>query len=427
VTRPACGQDHGRTTRGAASVQLIVILVPVMFGLMGFAIDLGRLYMVRGELKAAANSMAIAAAGRLIGTETSTDAASSAATLTLNDTNGFGNRYDFGGLLIGQSNGSLNSESTVPSYFSTVVDATSSSGGNGPVTGSLARHARVDVVAEAPLTFWSFLPVVAERKVSVAASAVAGMSAPLCTACGIQVIALAALNTEDIVDFGFVPATRYTLAFSCSGAPRPTGLTGAASVVPYLLLNRLDANATAFTDEQSQLFRIGAHGLAGNTTQSLACFTVNNVEQIWVNAAPAACSAAAAPSTVFSMLCGMTTRFESTPAAVCANVPEVDTMGTMYTPDTDVTDITDYTQYLGNGRRVITVAIVDALVAGGDMTVLGFRQFLIEPDQGGIDISPADRWGRFAGLYIGSVVPLGQGHIGGCQLSAGPGKVVLHQ
>ena len=32
------------------SIQLAVILVPVVFGLMGFALDLGRLYLVRGEL-----------------------------------------------------------------------------------------------------------------------------------------------------------------------------------------------------------------------------------------------------------------------------------------------------------------------------------------------------------------------------------------
>ena len=37
------------------SLQLAVILVPVVFGLMGFALDLGRLYLVRGELNQAAD------------------------------------------------------------------------------------------------------------------------------------------------------------------------------------------------------------------------------------------------------------------------------------------------------------------------------------------------------------------------------------
>ncbi len=50
------------------SLQMLVLLVPVMLGMMGFALDLGRLYLVRGELTQAAQAMAIAAASRLIGT-----------------------------------------------------------------------------------------------------------------------------------------------------------------------------------------------------------------------------------------------------------------------------------------------------------------------------------------------------------------------
>jgi len=54
------------------SIQMLVLLAPVIFGLMGFAVDLGRLYLIRGELTQTAESMATAAAARLIGTETAT-------------------------------------------------------------------------------------------------------------------------------------------------------------------------------------------------------------------------------------------------------------------------------------------------------------------------------------------------------------------
>ena len=47
-----------------------MILVPVLFGLIGFAIDLGILYSVKGELKTGANALALAAAQQLIGTDT---------------------------------------------------------------------------------------------------------------------------------------------------------------------------------------------------------------------------------------------------------------------------------------------------------------------------------------------------------------------
>ena len=87
------------------SIQMLVLLVPVMFGLMGFAIDLGRLYLIRGELTQAAQSMATAAASRLIGTEQALADATTAARLTLEDSAGHGNKYNFGSLLIGGSTG----------------------------------------------------------------------------------------------------------------------------------------------------------------------------------------------------------------------------------------------------------------------------------------------------------------------------------
>jgi len=65
VMRIPSKRKIGRGNRGAMTLQLAIILVPVMFGLMGFAIDLGRLYLIRGELNQAASAMAMAAAAQL--------------------------------------------------------------------------------------------------------------------------------------------------------------------------------------------------------------------------------------------------------------------------------------------------------------------------------------------------------------------------
>jgi len=43
------------------------------------------------------------------------------------------------------------------------------------------------------------------------------------------------------------------------------------------------------------------------------------------------------------------------------------------------------------------------------------------------EVIPADPNGRFLAIYIGSVAPVKQGRFDGCQQTAGPGKVVLHQ
>jgi hypothetical protein len=130
---------------------------------------------------------------------------------------------------------------------------------------------------------------------------------------------------------------------------------------------------------------------------------------------------------VTEALCGLASRFDSATPTVCAGIPSVDTLYTIYPPDTDTADYDAYADYSGNGRRLITVPVVDTVSDSANMTILGFRQFLVIPTQGATIINPADSLGRFVALYAGSVAPLKQGRFDGCQLSAGPGKVVLHQ
>jgi len=402
-----------------------VILVPVLFGFIGFAVDLGQMYLIRGELKTAASSMALAAAQKLIGTDQGIADASAAAQLAIDTSSGVGNRYNFGELAIGQANGFLSSNAPDPGYFATLQDALSGSDSSGG--GATSRHARVTITADAPLTFWRFLPGGAEGKVPVAVQAVAGISAPLCTACGIENFAIAALDQSDTTDFGFVADTKYTLGYTCNGNPVPSGLQGAPPRLQYLLLNRLNTAATVLADENSQLFRIGANGLPGNTDSTQACFMINTAETIWAAAAPLACAVNRVAPTVTSAVCGLTSRFEASPPTACQTIPDIGTLSGIYNPDTDVSSIDTYSTYAGSGRRVITIPIVDTLNATGSMTVLGFRQFLVEPNLNGVDVDPADTDGRFIVLYIGSVVPVKQGRFDGCQITAGPGKVVLHQ
>src|SRR5450631_1251655 len=73
VSAPARGQ------RGVSAMITIVVLVPVVFALIGFGLDLGILYSIKGELKTAANAAALAAAAQLIGTDEAGVAANAAA------------------------------------------------------------------------------------------------------------------------------------------------------------------------------------------------------------------------------------------------------------------------------------------------------------------------------------------------------------
>ena len=135
---------------GAVSVQMLVLLVPVFFGMMGFAIDLAHLYLMRSELKSAANSAAMAAAAKLIGTEASSDDASQTAKLTYEPDSGFGNKYGFGGMALGTTTGNLTSEVADPTYYAALADALGTSdAGGGEASGSTAKYVRVTIKAVA--------------------------------------------------------------------------------------------------------------------------------------------------------------------------------------------------------------------------------------------------------------------------------------
>jgi Flp pilus assembly protein TadG len=424
ITRPHGSADCLRASResGVTAIQFAVILVPVVFALIGFALDLGILYSVKGELKAAADSAALAAASQLIGTDAATAAATAAAQATYENTSGFGNRYYFHGLPVGQTSGTLISTVSDPAYFSTAAGAIASgttSGGDS--SGAQAKYVRATVTAQVPLLFWTFIPGVTDRNVTVLSTAVAGISAPLCEGCGIEPFAVPAFDQSDTTDFGFTLNTLYSFTYLCTGLPGPTVLAGASQQLNYLLLNRLDPNAAVYPSEDSQVFRDLAGGLPGNTNSAISCFTVNQPEVLWTDATVNPCGARRLAPLVTDALCGLDTRLDATTPTSCEGITGVDSLWPVYSPDPDTNSYTDYSDYTGNGRRIITIPVVDTLSPAGSMNVLGFRQFLASA------AAVTDPFGRFIAMYIGSVAPIKQGSFQGCQLPAGPGKVVLHQ
>lgn len=422
-------RSHSSPQSGAIAIQLLVILVPVLLVLMGFAIDLGQMYLVRAELKQAANAMALASAQRLNGTDLALENAATARQAAISNAASVGNKFNFGSLVIGDSGGFLSSAVQEPEYFETAGAATGegSDPSGGAAGGTNAKYVRVSLTADAPLTFFAFLAIGQERKTQIAAAAIAGQSAPLCEACAIENLAIAALDPADLIDFGFVRNTRYTFAQSCTGNPVPQPLGNTATRLDYLMLDRQDTGATLFADPSQQIFRIGQSGLPGNRTSAVGCIRVGGNENVWENAAPLQCAFNQLPGPVQAFLCGLATRFDgSSLPAQCQVVGELDTIAATNIPDTDLTDLDEYTAYTGNGRRIITIPIVEALLPGGGMSVLGFRQFLVQPLTGQTQFNPADPSGRFTASYIGSVMPLRQGRFdGGCGLTNGPGKVVL--
>jgi hypothetical protein len=395
------------------------------------------LYSAKGELKTAANAMALANAQNLIGTDAATAAAQAAGLLTIQNSAVPGNQYYFHGLQIGVTTGSLVSTISDPAYYAAAADAIASGAPAGGAAVSQAasaqsKYVRISISGETPLVFWGLLPLASTRKLAVQATAVAGVSAPLCLACGIEPFAAAAIDQTDTTDFGFTAGTIYSFTYSCivsagfPPAPAPPILGGASVEISYVLLNRLNPNNTVFPDETSQAYQDAAGGLPGSTNTAQACFMVNNTETIWVDATVNRCGVTVAP-VITAALCGLDARFEAAQPTSCNTVVNIDTLSTIYSPDSDVNTYAVYTDYSGNGRRIITIPIVDSLANTTSMTVLGYRQFLLLPNSGDTDLVAGDTAGRFLGMYIGSVAPISTGRFDGCTQTAGPGKVVLHQ
>jgi Flp pilus assembly protein TadG len=427
---------RARSERGASALWLAVLFVPVLLGLAGFALDLGMLYSAKGELKTAANAMALAAAQNLIGTDSAAATAQTAAMVTVENTVGPGNKYNFQGLPIGQSTGNLSSAISPPAYYADAADAIASLTPSGAeVASAQAKYVRMSVTGQMPLVFWGLLPVASNRITAVTATAVAGISAPLCLACNIEPLTVAAINQSDTTDFGFVLNSVYSFAYSCNvvaggpgtpPAPPPPVLAGGSATLSYLLINRLDATDTAFPNETSQAYQDCAGGMPGNTNTAQACFRVNNTETVWPDAVVNNCGVPVA-LVVTSAVCGLDARFDASPPSACSNVTDIGTLSTAYTQDTDLNSYTTYADYAGNGRRIVAIPVVTAL-STTSMTILGFREFLLEPNSGAADIATGDTYGRFLAMYIGSAAPVPQGRFdGGCGVTAGPGKVVLHQ
>lgn len=429
--------SYANRQRGAATIY-VLLLATVLFSFMVFAVDFGRIYLIQAELQTAAESAALAAATRLAGTANSATRASEQVTAAFDSTSGNDNRFNLRLNPIGATGFDLLSEIRVD-YFSTLLDAQANT--NGSQSGADAKYVRVEVQAEAPVLFTRFLSPDRSARQNVTVAAVAGLSAPICTACGIDALAVVAPDTEDEEHYGFALGEHYTFYLTpaqqqpnippCLSQPNPPPLADTLAAVQYVILNHLPGGPETGFD--GELFRLAAGGTS--TAPGLdppGTITIGSVELPKPDIQGETCAEANAVGR--DILCGLNTRFGVDPADNdCANVEGAGDLSALYATDTDLgttETLQDYsTEYDGNLRRVLTVALVDA---ADSLTVLNFRQFLIEnsPNIAGLVPTPCGAnciTGVFRAQYIGRPVPVRCGGVGGaCNVSFGVGRTVAH-
>src|SRR5476649_2412238 len=112
---------RGRTDRGAATIYFLLFTM-ILFGLLVMATDLGRLYLIQGELQTAADAAALASATGLTGTVNATAHANDSMTASFDSTTGNDNRFNLRLNQIGNGGSDLVATTSVD-YFSTLSDA----------------------------------------------------------------------------------------------------------------------------------------------------------------------------------------------------------------------------------------------------------------------------------------------------------------
>ena len=434
-----------RSTEEGSTTLYFLLFTLVLLGMLVMAVDFGRFYVVQAELQTAADAAALAAATRLVGTISSTDQANLQWNASFDSTTGNDNRFN---LRLNEILFSANLlAETAASYFSSLGDAIGNTGGQtGGIdwgSGVYPKFSRVQISAQAPVLFAPFLNRNPGSLPTIAVSAIAGLSAPLCVASGIDGIAIVDPSMgADSDHFGLVLGNYYTLSLSSSQAP----LDSTDSTVAYVILDHFPNGVQDTSLLDDLLFELGAGTIA--TTAGLdppGSITIGNIEVAYGSPNNVATSVlqGATNTAGQDILCGLNLRFGVDPSAndVCNTGNSVDfaSLASLFpaAADTDIGAVAsgsgglqdfamDYCQDGAcNFRRVLTVAVVDAAET---LTVLNFRQFLLEPSSTVVQgLDPAAANGSFRVQYIGAPVPVRSGTLGGsCGVSIGIGRVVLH-
>ncbi len=437
-------KDTRRSERGATTVYFALFTL-IAFGFLGMAVDFGRMYLVQGELQTAADAAALASATRLAGTSDANTQADAQIALSFDSLTGNDNRFN---LRMNQisSGGSGLVTSTQIDYFPTLADALGNinngqSGGIDWTSGVYPKYVRVQISAQAPLTFFPIVNPGASAPPTIVATAVAGLSAPICTACGIEGLAVEGIVTDgsDPVNYGFVPGAFYTLYLTPlqrNGPMVQAPLAGTVSSARYAILNHIPGGPQDL-DFDLSMFELGAGGLSSASGLTTPGTVSAGTTEVAYPTVPGATRATVGQD----ILCGLNLRFGVDPSQnVICNVTDAGqfaSLAPLFSADTDVgggayedpTGLQNYAaEYSGNYRRVLTMPVIDA---SDTLTVLNFRQFLIEmaPVGGAISqgLNPALVTGAFRAQYIGMPVPLRCGGAGGvCAVTAGIGRTVLH-
>ena len=358
------GVSHGgRRSQRGFSLLVIAAGGTVMIGMLGLALDMGRMFIVKNELQTFVDASAVAACRQLDGTQSGIQNAHNTATAGPHgSTQPNGWNFD--------SNAISNVTDTYATSFNGTYDsyATASSGATNNY-----RFVKVVANATLPLYFMAIIPGLPTSQL-LQAGATGGQN-PQSTMSNGRLLPVApdAHNPADTQNFGFTPGQEYTLKW---GNGNVTTCAGDAGFVPP----GSPPSEHGFVD-------IGEGNSNSNVRMAIEYGGYPNP-----NSTPSSISAG------------------DTLGGVPGNrgTSIFDAMNVRANQDTDTTSTT-YDQYkaagTGNGRRIVTVSVASAWSGNGNnasTTVLGFANFFLDPSYAGTS-------GPICATYIGPASLNGNG------------------
>jgi Flp pilus assembly protein TadG len=354
---------------------LIGLALFVMIGMVGLAIDVGRMFVYKSELQAFADNAAMAAISKMDGTQAGVQAANALA-LTGPDGASLANKVNFDSTTI--SNVTTGYATSFSGTYDNYATASSAATNN-------YRFLKVTASSNVALTFLPALPGISTLY-AVSASATSGQQATSSfTNGGMLPFAPDAHNQADTTNFGLVPGTSYTLKWPNNGSSPCAGDAG----MPPSFPPGSPPSEHGFVD-------IGEGNSNSNVRDAILSGGYPNA-----NSNP---SSLAAGNTLGGV-----------PGNRGSSI--FDALNTRAGQDTDDTSTT-YAQYVasgtGNDRRVVTVAIAGTWNGSGSNAstpILGFANFFLNTSYSGTSggicatyIGPANSTGSSSGGTDGTKI-----------------------
>jgi len=323
---------RSRTRRGFVLVTMALTTVGIL-GVVGLAVDIGRMLIAKNETQVYSDSAAVAAAQVLDGTSAGIDRAGSAVAASRN-------KWNFGDTSVGS-----------PS----VAFATAATGPWVANPATAAGYSYVQVTASVPVKLY-LLPLVTGRgSFTVQASAVAGQVPITSLARGVAPYTAVSTNTTGPT-FGFVSGESYTIHWPTFNGNR----SGCRNGSPDKCFNSPPCAGDPAATLSAVVANWGSqyHGYWGSNSNSVIAAEVMDLIQL----APLAVGTNIAPL--------LTPGNKQSEAGV---------LDQRASDDTNISDNTP-ASYLAsashNGRRLLPVAIVDP-VDPAHTNVIGYGQFLL--------------------------------------------------